>query len=185
MAADRIEPDVSKAWPQPLGLSEVALGPVRRRLEADDAARARIAKMLGLDKLESLEADITVSAWLDGVQIQGRWRATVGQTCGVSLEPYESELDGELQIRAVPAGSQALMQADEDHEVELDPEADDPPDVLMGNQLDLGAYVVEDLSLAIDPFPRKPGVDFEPPQPTAEISPFAVLAKLKSGKPDA
>jgi uncharacterized metal-binding protein YceD (DUF177 family) len=185
MAADRIEPDVSKAWPQPLGLVEVARGPVRRRFAADEAARGRIAKMLGLDSLASLEADITVSTWLDGVQIQGRWRARVGQICGVSLEPFESDLEGELQIRAVPAGSQALVQADEDHEVELDPEADDPPDVLTGDQVDLGAYVVEDLSLAIDPFPRKPGVDFEPPEPTAEISPFAVLAKLKGGLPDA
>jgi uncharacterized metal-binding protein YceD (DUF177 family) len=84
----------------------------------------------------------------------------------------------------VPQGSQAL-QADEDHELELDPEADDPPDVLAGDQLNLGAYVVEDLSLAIDPFPRKPGVAFEPPQTSAEISPFAVLAKLKGGTPDA
>ena len=71
----------------------------------------------------------------------------------VTLEPFESDLTGELQIRAVPQGSQAL-QADEDHELELDPDADDPPDVLTGDQLDLGAYVVEDLSLAIDPFPR-------------------------------
>lgn len=185
MAVDRIEPDVSKAWPQPLGLAEVARGPVRRRLAADQGARARVAKMLGLESLASLEADITVSTWLDGVQIQGRWRARVGQICGVSLEPFESDLEGELQIRAVPAGSQALAQADEDHEVELDPEADDPPDVLTADQVDLGAYVVEDLSLAVDPFPRKPGVDFEPPTATAEISPFAVLAKLKGGLPDA
>ncbi|MDB5460058.1 MAG: hypothetical protein JWO72_1799, partial [Caulobacteraceae bacterium] len=146
---------------------------------------ARIAKVLGLDALASLDADITVATWLDGVQISGVWRARVGQTCGVSLEPFETQLEGELQIRAVPQGSQALAQADEDHEVELDPEADDPPDVLMSDQIDLGAYVVEDLSLAIDPFPRKPGVDFEPPEATAEVSPFAILAKLKGGLPDA
>jgi uncharacterized metal-binding protein YceD (DUF177 family) len=185
MAADRIDIDVSKAWPQPLGLAEAARGPVRRKLSADETSRARIAKVLGLDSLAALDADITVSSWLDGVQIHGTWRARVGQTCGVSLEPFETDLDGELQIRAVPEGSQALTQADEDHEVELDPEADDPPDVLTSDQIDLGAYVVEDLSLAVDPFPRKPGVDFEPPETTAEISPFAVLAKLKGGLPDA
>ena len=185
MAADRIDIDVSKAWPQTVGMAEVARGPVRRKLVADDAARARIAKVLGLNVLASLDADIAVSSWLDGVEIRGTWRATVGQTCGVSLEPFETELEGDLQIRAVPQGSQALAQADEDHEVELDPEADDPPDVLTSDQIDLGAYVVEDLSLAIDPFPRKPGADFEPPEATAEISPFAVLAKLKGGLPDA
>ena len=45
----------------------------------------------------------------------------------------------------------------------------------------LAAYVVEDLALAIDPFPRKPGVEFEAPDAPGEPSPFAVLAKLKGG----
>ena len=184
MAADRIEPDVAKAWPQPLALVEVGKDAVRRKLVADEAARARIAKVLGLDQLVSLEADLRVAPWLDGVEIGGSWKATVGQTCGVTLEPFESDLTGELQIRAVPEGSQALA-VTEDHEMEMDIEADDPPDVLAGDQLDLGAYVVEDLSLAIDPFPRKPGAAFEPPETNAEISPFAVLAKLKGGTPDA
>jgi uncharacterized metal-binding protein YceD (DUF177 family) len=184
MAANRIEPDVALAWPQRLGLSEVARGPVARTLAADDAARARIAKLLGLDQLQSLRAELRVSAWLDGVEIAGSWTARVTQTCGVSLEPFDTDLEGQLHIRAVPAGSQALATS-EDHEVELDPEADDPPDVLTSDAVDLGAYVVEDLSLAVDPFPRKPGVMFEPPVAEAEISPFAVLAKLKTGAPDA
>ncbi len=80
----------------------------------------------------------------------------------------------------------ALGGADEGGgELDLDPDADDPPDVLEGDKIDLGAYVVEDLSLAIDPFPRKPGAAFEAPDTGAEISPFAVLAKLKGGTPDA
>jgi hypothetical protein len=183
MAADRLELDVGKAWPQPVSLSEVARGPVRRQLMADAEARPRIAKLLGLDKLDSLEADIRVTAWLDGVEIAGSWTARVGQTCGVSLEPFDADLEGQLQIRAVPPGSQALA-VGEDHDVEMDPEADDPPDVLDGDHVDVGAYLVEDLSLAVDPFPRKPGVAFEPPKTSAEISPFAILAKLKSGPPD-
>ena len=185
MAADRLEIDVAKAWPQLVSLSEAARGPVRRKLSADEAARARIAKVLGLDSLATLDADVTVTSWLDGVEVRGSWRARVVQICGVSLEPFETDLAGDLQIRAVPQGSQALAQSEEDHEVELDPEADDPPDMLTSDQVDIGGYVVEDLSLAIDPFPRKPGVDFEPPEATAEISPFAVLAKLKGGLPDA
>jgi uncharacterized metal-binding protein YceD (DUF177 family) len=184
MAANRVEPDVAQAWPQRLGLSEVAREPVTRALAADEAARARIAKLLGLDQLQSLRADLRVSAWLDGVEIAGHWSARVTQTCGVSLEPFDTDLEGQLQIRAVPLGSQALATS-EDHEVELDPEADDPPDVLTSDAVDLGAYVVEDLSLAVDPFPRKPGALFEPPVAEAEVSPFAVLAKLKTGAPDA
>ncbi len=184
MAANPIETDVAKAWPQPLPLNDVRKEAVRRHLVADEAARARIAKVLGLDKLIALDAEITVKPWLDGVEIGGTWTARVEQTCGVTLEPFESALDGRLQIRAVPEGSQALA-VTEDHEVEMDLESDDPPDMISGDHVDLGTYVVEDLSLAIDPFPRKPGVEFKQPDSGAEISPFAVLAKLKGNLPDA
>jgi hypothetical protein len=106
--------------------------------------------------------------------------------CGVTLEPFEQELDGEIRLRALPEGSAALGGTDEGGgELDLDPEGDDPPDVLEGHEIGLGAYVVEDLSLAIDPFPRKPGVEFQAPEQAGEPSPFAVLAKLKGGAPDA
>jgi uncharacterized metal-binding protein YceD (DUF177 family) len=178
--------DVRGAWREVVTLAEAQRGVVRRELQADEAACGRIAKALGLDALLSLEAGVKVAPWLDGVQIDGRWRARVRQTCGVTLEPFESDLDGELRLRALPQGSAALGGADEaGGELDLDPESDDPPDVLADDKIDLGAYIVEDLSLAIDPFPRKPGVEFEAPEQTGEPSPFAVLAKLKGGAPDA
>jgi hypothetical protein len=178
--------DVRGAWREPVTLAEVQRGTVRRTLQADEGARGRIARALGLDDLLSLEAELRASPWLDGAQVDGRWRARVRQTCGVTLEPFESDLEGQIHLRALPQGSAALGGADgAGGELDLDPEGEDPPDALEGDRLDLGAYVVEDLSLAIDPFPRKPGVEFEAPEQPGEPSPFAVLAKLKGGAPDA
>ena len=51
--------------------------------------------------------------------------------------------------------------------------------MLEGDDLDLGAYLVEHLALEIDPFPRKPGVEWEPPPAETPASPFAVLQQLK------
>jgi len=51
--------------------------------------------------------------------------------------------------------------------------------VLENDSIDLAAYVVEHLSLELDPFPRKPGAVFEPPAEEGSASPFAVLRKLK------
>lgn len=178
--------DVRGAWREAVALAEVQRGAVRRTLEADAAARERIAKALRLDALLGLTAEMKVSPWLDGVQIDGRWRAEVRQTCGVTLELFDSKLEGDMHLRALPQGSAALGGADEaGGELDLDPEGDDPPDVLADSSIDLGAYVVEDLSLAIDPFPRRPDVDFDPPEQKGEPSPFAVLAKLKGETPDA
>jgi hypothetical protein len=177
-------PDIAALWPEIASLAEARRGPLRRVLVADAPVRARIARALDLDGLHALEAELTVRPWLDGAEIEGRWRARVEQTCGVTLEPFESVLKGELRLRVAPEGSPTLGEAG-DHEVDLDPEAQDPPDALAGDDIPLGAYVVEDLSLAIDPFPRKPGAVFEAPGASGPPSPFAVLAKLKGGLPDA
>lgn len=172
---------MSGEWARPVRLHELARGPVKLAIEADAAQRARIAAELGLESLPSLTAQVTVKPWLDGAEITGRFKAVVEQVCSVSLDNFEQPLEGEIEVRAVPAGS-PNAQAEEGEEMELDPDAPDPPDVLKEDSVDVAAYVVEHLALEIDPFPRKPGAQFEFTPPAEEASPFAVLKKLKDPK---
>jgi hypothetical protein len=168
---------IAPPWPHLVGLGEARRG-ASLHLVADAEARARIAEALDIEALEALEADVELSAWLDGIEISAAWRAAIVQICGVSLDPFETRLDGRFTVRAVPAGS-ANAPAEPAGELVIDPQAEDPPDVLEGENLDVGDYVVEHLALEIDPFPRKPGVEFEaPPEPTPP-SPFDVLKALK------
>jgi uncharacterized metal-binding protein YceD (DUF177 family) len=163
-------------------LHELGRAAIERRIAAEGPALARIAQAVKVDAVNSLEATLEISPWLDGAQIHGRWSAQVTQTCGVTLEPFDSALAGDFTVRAVPIGSPALG-LEIDHDLELDPEADDPPDAIDDGVLHLGAYVVEDLSLMVDPFPRRPGAVFTAPSGAGEPSPFAVLAQLKAPKP--
>ena len=73
---------------------------------------------------------------------------------------------GTLEHWMTPAGWQCL--------------AEDPPDPLIGGVVDLGACISEFLTLALDPYPRKPGAQFNEPAPAAdaETSPFAKLRTL-------
>ncbi len=155
--------------------------PTRLELEADEATRANLARDLRLEALSGLSARLDLRPWLDGIELTGRLHATVTQICGVSLEPFDSVIDEPLLIRFVPVGSPNAPPPPED-EVEVDLEADDPPDVIAGDSIDVAHYVVEHLALAIDPFPRKPGVVFAPPPEETPASPFAVLAALKATK---
>lgn len=177
---------IDSPWSFPLKLGQVGrLAPGERielRLVAGAEDRDAIAELLDVEAVERLEADLVVSPWFDGAQIEGRWAAEIVQICGVSLEPFPTTLAGRFVIRAVPQGS--ALAPREGAEIVIDPEADDPPNVLEDQQIDLGGYVVEHLALEIDPFPRKPGVAFEPPAPTRESSPFDVLQALKGGKAD-
>ena len=165
-------------WSFPVRLSEVGRGEMRRTLIADDAARARIAEALNLDELPEFTGEVLLRPWMDGAELRGAWRARVLQTCGVTLEPFESALGGEFEVRAVPAGSPHAP-SEEGGEVVLDLDAPDPPDVLEEDRIDPAAYLVEHLALEADPFPRKPGAVFGPPEAEAEPSPFAALLELK------
>jgi uncharacterized metal-binding protein YceD (DUF177 family) len=169
MARPKLNP-----WRETVRLSEVR-GPVQRRLSPEAPQLAAIARVIGVDALKGLTAEVTVEPWLDGAELRGRFEAEVTQTCGVTLEPLEQEVRGDFLVRLVPVGSQNLPSED----AEIDLEADDPPDALEDDEIDLAAYIVEHLALEIDPFPRKPGAVFEPPEAQEETSPFAVLKGLK------
>ena len=65
----------------------------------------------------------------------------------------------------------------ETREVVLDAEAEDVEPLVAG-AIDIGEAVAQQLSLALDPFPRAPealALSAEPPQGEAVDSPFAVL----------
>jgi len=174
---------VSTPWGQVVRLHELGRGAVTLKLAPDAAERSRVAHDLGLQGLPALTAEVTVRPWLDGAELVGRFEAVVEQLCSLSLEPFEQRLDGSVEVRLVPAGSQSAPAEASGGEIELDPDAPDPPDVLEGDAIDVSAYVVEQLALEIDPFPRKPGAAFDYEAPTKEESPFAVLKNLKTPKP--
>lgn len=163
-------------WPVTVELAEARRGG-SRRLVADARAREAITLALDLESLDALEADITLSPWLDGAVIEGRWQAEIVQICSVSLDPFTTLLAGDFLVRVVPPGSPNAPAVEA--EIVIDPDAEDPPDELASETIDLGGYVVEHLALELDPFPRKPGVEFEASQEPSPPSPFDVLARLK------
>lgn len=165
-------------WSLTVPLADIDRAPVQLHPVVDADTRARIAKTVGVDALNRLDVEVSLKPWLDGAELHGRLSATVTQTCGITLDSFDSDLRSDFIVRVVPVGSKNAPAA-EPHEVEVDPEADDPPDVLEGEVIDVGAYVVEHLALEVDPFPRKPGAVFEQPGGVEVISPFAALAALK------
>ena len=169
-------------WVVPLGLGEFTVAPKTLELDASTDVCAAIARRFNLVALKTLNAKLILTRWFDGGQIDGHWTAQVTQTCGVSLEDFDSSLKGKFQVRLVPESSPHAPDPDQE-DVALDLEADDPPDVVTEQTVNLAQYVLEDLSLSIDPFPRRPGAVFVAPEPAAELSPFAVLRQLKPNNP--
>ena len=167
----------SPPWSHPVAWSAAGTAKGRLNLQADAEVRARVARFLDLESVGKLEASVSAHVWLDGMELTGRIVAIVTRLCGVSLEAFEEAVDAPVHMHLAPVGSPHAP-LEHDGEVTIDLDADDPPDVVEGAFVDVAAYVVEALALALDPFPRKPGAVFEPPAETEPTSPFSVLRNL-------
>lgn len=160
-----------------------------------EAELKAIARCYELDGIDALTADFMLKPYRKaGLRVVGSVNATLRQTCVVSLEPFESTLkidvDRTFEPRSVKA--RKIRDLNDDGEIEIDLESLDPPDVILDGVLDLGEVICEELALALDPFPRKPGIEFAD---AAEVgnasvadtgddgdekpSPFAALQALK------
>jgi hypothetical protein len=166
------------AWVHTVAWSAVRGGGRGLRLVAGPKIRQRVARELRLEGVKSLKADLQVRPWRDGMEIAGRIQAVVTRVCGVSLDIFDEAIDEPMLVRVLPQSSPHAL-AGEQREVIVDLLADDPPDVAGGESVDVGAYVVEALSLALDPFARKPGATFEAPPDAGPPSPFAALGALR------
>jgi hypothetical protein len=172
---------LAEIFSRKMQLGAVGARPVERRIEADAAECAALAAQFGLPAIASLAGDFTlVRAAGSG---SGVIEATLGmaarlsQICVVSLEPFDANIAETAILRFIPAS--ALR---EDAEIaELDPESLEGPDELpyAGDAIDLGAVLAEQLALALDPYPRKPGAKLPPGASSSGENPFAVLAARK------
>lgn len=164
-------------WSVPVRRDDVPEQGRHLELVADEAVRAAVAALAGIRALPRLAASFDVTRQGAGLRVIGEVRATVGQTCVVTLEPLTTEVSEPIDLAFVETCA-----PDADAAETLDPEAADDPELLAGGVADVGAVATEFLLLAIDPYPRKPGAVFEPPNTDDRgTHPFAALAALKKG----
>ena len=171
-------PSGKPPWSAPVAIHDVPETGRHVELVADENTRAAVAAAIGLRALPRLQASFDVSRHgRDGLHVVGRVAATVGQTCVVTLDPIENEVDEAVDVTFVPA---APVETPDDGGGHSKVAADDAPEPLVGSVVDLGVLATEFLSLGIDPYPRKSGVEFAAPAVDDDSPhPFAALAALK------
>jgi uncharacterized metal-binding protein YceD (DUF177 family) len=176
-------------WRVPITVAHIPDTGLHRKLEASTAERQAMAELAGLREILSAQAAFDVTPKSGGrVHVTGYVRARVGQTCVVTLDPIENEIDEEIDLMFAPE-AEARRLADlieEGQDNEEPPEIADPPEAIVGGIIDLGRLATDALFLAIDPYPRKSGAVFEAEVTTADPGdhPFAVLKALQEKKKD-
>jgi hypothetical protein len=175
--ADRADP-----WSVPIVVAQIPDTGLHRDFEAGQAVRERMAEVAGLREIMSASASLDVTPKGGGrFQVEGRVRARIGQTCVVSLEPIENDIDEAIDLIFAPPEQIPELADLVDDAAESDTEIPDPPEPIENGVINLGRVATDALFLAVDPYPRKPDVVFEPPvvADDPEDHPFAALKALQ------
>ena len=153
--------------------------PLVEEIVASEEERKALAQRLAIESLDLLEATVTLEHKGPMIAVSGELTAVVMQRCVVTLDPVEERLNE--KFTALFAEEESIKEASSEDDLEVLYDADEP-EPLEDGCIDIGELTAQYLSLSIDPYPRKKGVEFgNLVSETAgfSASPFAVLDKLK------
>jgi Large ribosomal RNA subunit accumulation protein YceD len=175
-------------WRVPVVVAQIPDTGLHRAFEASDATRAAMADVAGLREVTSASAAFDLTLKSGGrVHVTGEVRARIGQTCVVTLDPIENEINEEIDLMFAPSEQIRSLSALVDEAAQSeDEEVPDPPEPIIDGVIDLGRLATDALFLAINPYPRRPDATFERPAEIIDPAdhPFAALKALQSdGKP--
>lgn len=168
------EPEFSRA----VEIDKLGSTPARFEIEAAAAECEALARRFGLESLDRLTAVVVLEpSGTNRVAVVGTVSATLTQTCVVTLAPVPRQVEESFSLLFAPAGAAG-------DEIVLSVDDDDWAEPLVDGRIDIGEAVVQQVALALDPFPRVAGAKLEQDQfgavaEEAEANPFAVLARSK------
>jgi len=174
--------NTSDPWSVPVTVLQIPDTGLHRDFEAGRVAREAMAEAAGLREVLSASASLDVTPKSGGrFHVTGQVRARIGQTCVVTLEPIENELDEPIDLMLAPPEQIPNLSDLVDEAAESATPIPHPPEPITNGMIDLGRIATDALFLAVDPYPRRPGATFQPPVETADPNdhPFAALRALK------
>jgi len=167
-AAPSHGPELSR----PVPLAQIGAG-TEREVVATPAECEAVAARLLIPAVSALSCRFHLTPAPGGAVVaEGQLRSRVTRECVVTLELFEAPIEEAFRLRFVP-------EEDLSDDDLLDVEADDEV-AYHGTLIDLGETAVEQLALALDPYPRMPGAELDMPDDGADEaaeSPFAALAR--------
>jgi len=137
-------PEFSRPFP----LAQLTAAPEHVSIAASAAECRRLADRCGLLGLAALNAELDLRRGpLGEVEVAGALVAQVTQECVVTLEPFTATVEDRFDLRFAPGPAPT-------GDLVIEAGAEEPPEPLEGDALDLGEIVAGQLALALDPHPR-------------------------------
>jgi uncharacterized metal-binding protein YceD (DUF177 family) len=178
MKNDQLQSELAR----PLSIDKIPAGGMVERIVASPFERAALAKRFGLPDVLRLEADLNIDhADNKMIAVTGSLDAEIVQTCVLTLESFRTRVADDIDTLFAPPS----FFEDITHESHVDGTDPNELEPIQNGIIDLGELVSQHLALALDPYPRKPGVVWgqldaapESAGSTGTVKPFASLAEL-------
>lgn len=174
--------DKANPWSFPVLVAQIPDTGMHCEIEANADERRALAEVSGLRDVALANALLDLNLIGGGrVHVTGAVKASIGQTCVVTLDPMESRIDEAIDLIFAPAEQIPPLADLVEDAAESDAEIPDPPEPIVNGMIDLGRLATDALFLAIDPYPRKADAVFDAPviPDDPEDHPFAALKVLK------
>src|SRR5262245_35092078 len=95
--------DARDPWRAFVTVAQIPETGLHRDIEADQTARAAMAQAVGLRELLAAQASFDLALRSGGrVHVTGRVQARIGQTCVVTLDPIDNEIDEPVDLMFAP-----------------------------------------------------------------------------------
>ncbi len=163
--------------------AEIPEGGLRKTRSASPAERDALAAALDVLSCDEMRCDYVIRGLGQSrFTLSGEVESKFTQSCVVTLKPVTQSLRASFSVEFCPK-----PETPEAESAEQDVLSANEIEPLMHGLIDVGRIVFETLSANIDPYPRKPGAEFDWQEPVtgdepAPMGPFAGLRKLKEGE---
>ncbi|HSM94399.1 MAG TPA: hypothetical protein VLT91_00045 [Rhizomicrobium sp.] len=162
-------------------LSDLSAAGAEVTIDLKQEQRAKLAAWLDVESVEKFTGVVALRKLaMNRFRYEARLLCDLTQPSVVTLEPLQTHI-AESFSRELHVAHRLRREVAGDEELALAAGDDDAPEEIESSKFDLAGPLLEELSLALDPYPRAPGEAFRPPELPDDKpeSPFAVLKRLK------
>lgn len=156
-----------------VAVDQLSTRPFRQRIEARAHEREKLSRRLDLISLDRFVAEVELRRQSpEVILLEAEFAAEFEQCCAVTLEPVRGAVSDRFSLVYGPA-------PEEEQEIALT--SDEPAfEPLIGNSIDIGEAVAQELSLALPIFPRDPEARIDQAAMAEPLEgPFAMLAQVR------
>jgi uncharacterized metal-binding protein YceD (DUF177 family) len=166
---NRLAPEFSR----PVPLTRLGSEPFRQRIEATSEERELLAQRFDLLVLDRFAAEVELRRERGDVFfLEAAYDAEYEQSCAVTLEPVRGSVAGRFSLMYGPANSEEPEIAVSGEEPAFEP--------LIGDTIDIGEAVAQELSLALHEFPRQQDASIDDLFEAEPVNgPFSSLARFR------